>query len=114
MARLYGRCPKGRRWVASVPHGHWRSSTFIAALRAERITAPFLIEGAVNAEVFSAYLHQVLCPELRAGDVVILDNLSTHKIPSVAALIAGCGASVCYLPPYSPDLNPIEMAFAKL
>ncbi len=114
MARLYGRCPKGRRCVASVPHGHWQSSTFIAALRAESITAPFLIEGAVNAEVFSAYLQQVLCPELRAGDVVILDNLSTHKIPSVAALIGGCGASVRYLPPYSPDLNPIEMAFAKL
>lgn len=114
MARLYGRCPKGQRCVASVPHGHWQSSTFIAALRAESITAPFLIEGAVNAEVFTAYLEQVLCPELRAGDVVILDNLSTHKIPGVAVLIAARGASVRYLPPYSPDLNPIEMAFAKL
>jgi len=100
--------------VGSVPHGHWQSSTFIAALRAESITAPFLIEGAVNAEVFAAYLQQVLCPELRQGDVVILDNLSTHKIASVAALISARGASVRYLPPYSPDLNPIEMAFAKL
>lgn len=114
MARFYGRCPKGRRCVARVPHGHWQSSTFIAALRAESITAPFLIEGAVNAEVFTAYLQQVLCPELRAGDVVILDNLSTHKIPSVAALISARGASLRYLPPYSPDLNPIELAFAKL
>lgn len=114
MARLYGRCPKGRRCVASVPHGHWQSSTFIAALRAESITAPFLIAGAVNAEVFTAYLPQVLCPELRAGDAVILDNLSTHKTPSVAELISAQGASVRYLPPYSPGLNPIEMAFAKL
>lgn len=114
MARGYGRCPKGRRCLGRVPHGHWQSSTFIAALRAEKITAPFLIEGAVNAEVFTAYLAQVLCPELRAGDIVILDNLSTHKVAGVATLISACGASVRYLPPYSPDLNPIEMAFAKL
>lgn len=83
-------------------------------MRADKITAPFLIEGAVNAEVFTAYLEKVLCPELRAGDIVILDNLSTHKVAGVGALIAACGASVRYLPPYSPDLNPIEMAFAKL
>ena len=114
MARLYGRCPKNQRCVASVPHGHWQSSTFIAALRAESITAPFLIEGAVNAEIFTAYLEKVLCPELQRGDVVILDNLSTHKIPTVAALVSARGATVRYLPPYSPDLNPIEMAFAKL
>ena len=114
MARGYGRCPTGRRCLGRVPHGHWQSSTFIAALRAEKITAPFLIEGAVNAEVFTAYLEKVLCPELRAGDIVILDNLSTHKIAGVDALISACGASVRYLPPYSPDLNPIEMAFAKL
>jgi len=97
-----------------VPHGHWQTSTFIAALRVEGLAAPFLIEGAVNAEVFTAYLRQVLCPELRAGDIVILDNLSTHKISSVAALISAQGASVRYLPAYSPDLNPIELAFAKL
>ena len=114
MARLYGRSPTNRRCVASVPHGHWQSSTFIAALRAESITAPFLIDGAVNADVFTAYLEQVLCPELRCGDVVVLDNLSTHKIASVNALISARGATVRYLPPYSPDLNPIEMAFAKL
>ncbi|MBC7369159.1 MAG: transposase, partial [Undibacterium sp.] len=88
--------------------------TFIAALRAEKITAPFLIEGAVNAEVFTAYLEKVLCPALRPGDIVILDNLSTHKVAGGSALITACGASVRYLPPYSPDLNPIEMAFAKL
>ena len=114
MARRYGRRLKSPRCVGHVPHGHWQTSTFIAALRAESITAPFLIGGAVNAEVFTAYLQAVLCPELRPGDVVILDNLSTHKIPSVAELIAARGASVRYLPPYSPDLNPIEMAFAKL
>ena len=114
MARRYGRCPTHRRCLGRVPHGHWQSSTFIAALRAEQITAPFLIEGAVNAEVFTAYLEKVLCPELRPGDLVILDNLATHKVAGVAALISACGASVRYLPPYSPDLNPIEMAFAKL
>ena len=114
MARLYGRSRRSLRCLGHVPHGPWQTSTFIAALRAESITAPFLIEGAVNAEVFTAYLQEVLCPELHAGDVVILDNLSTHKIPSVAELITARGASVRYLPPYSPDLNPIEMAFAKL
>ncbi len=114
MARLYGRAPVGRRCVAAVPHGHWQSSTFIAALHQEKITAPFLIEGAVDAEVFTAYLQHVLCPELHTGDVVILDNLSTHKMACVAELITTCGAEVRYLPPYSPDLNPIELAFAKL
>ena len=114
MARRYGRSLKSQRCDGHVPHGHWQTSTFIAALRAESITAPFLIEGAVNAEVFTAYLQAVLCPELPPGEVVILDNLSTHKIPSVAELIAARGASVRYLPPDSPDLNPIEMAFAKL
>ena len=114
MVRLYGRCPRERRCVAAVPHGHWQTSTFIAALRADGVTAPFLIEGAVNSEVFTAYLREVLCPELRAGDIVILDNLSTHKIPAVAALVSARCARVRYLPPYSPDLNPIELAFAKL
>jgi transposase len=114
MARLYGRSPVGRRCVAAVPHGHWQSSTFIAALRWEGIAAPFFIEGAVDAEVFTAYLQHVLCPELHPGDIVILDNLSTHKMARVGQLIAACGAEVRYLPPYSPDLNPIELAFAKL
>ena len=114
MARLYGRAARGERCVAAVPHGHWQTSTFIAALRCDGLGAPFLIEGAVNADVFTAYLRAVLCPELKNGDVVILDNLSTHKIPAVAELLAGRGATVRYLPAYSPDLNPIEMAFAKL
>ena len=111
MARLYGRSPIGRRCLGRVPYGHWQTSTFIAALRWDRINAPFLIEGAANREVFVA---QVLCPELLAGDVVILDNLCIHKTPLVAKLIAAQGATVRYLPAYSPDLNPIEQAFAKL
>jgi transposase len=114
MARLYGRSPRGERCVAAVPHGHWQSSTFIAALRVQAITAPFLVEGAVDGDVFAAYLEHALGPELGAGDVVILDNLSTHKMARVRELIAQRGAQVRYLPPYSPDLNPIEMAFAKL
>jgi transposase len=114
MARLYGRSPVGQRCVSAVPHGHWHSSTFIAALRYESIAAPFLIEGAVDADVFTAYLQHVLCPELREGDIVILDNLSTHKIQNVEKLVSARGASVRYLPPYSPDFNPIEQAFAKL
>src|SRR5262245_57690947 len=102
MARLYGRAPRHQRCVAAVPHGHWQTSTFIAALRCDGMAAPFLIEGAVNAEVFTAYLRHVLCPELKKNDIVILDNLSTHKIPSVPELIAARGATVRYLPAYSP------------
>jgi len=97
-----------------MPHGHWQSSTFIAALRHEGIAAPFLVEGAVDAEVFTVYLEQVLCPQLRAGDTLILDNLSTHKIQNAARLLSARGVGLRYLPPYSPDLNPIEQAFAKL
>jgi len=114
LARHHGRCPLGERCLSAIPHGHWQSSTFIAALRQESITAPFLIEGAVDAEVFTVYLQQVLGPQLRAGDTLILDNLSTHKIQAVAPLLATHGVGVRYLPPYSPDLNPIEQAFAKL
>jgi transposase len=114
LARGYGRCPVGQRCASALPHGHWQSSTFIAALRHESIAAPFLIEGPVDAEVFTVYLQHVLCPQLREGDTLILDNLSTHKIQSVATLLSGRGVSVRYLPPYSPDLNPIEQAFAKL
>lgn len=114
MARLYGRSVRGQRCRAAIPHGHWQTSTFIAALRRDRIEAPFLIEGAANMEVFAAYVGQVLCPELHPGDVVILDNLCIHKTPAVARLVEAKGATVRYLPAYSPDLNPIEMAFAKL
>ena len=114
MARHHGRCPIGQRCLSAIPHGHWQSSTFIAALRHDGIEAPFLIEGPVDAEVFTVYLEQVLCPQLREGDTLILDNLSTHKIQNVGRLLSAHGVGVRYLPPYSPDLNPIEMAFAKL
>ena len=114
MARLRGWSLRGRRCIGAVPHGHWATSTFIAALRHDRIAAPFLIEGSANMEVFAAYVGQVLCPELEEGDEVIMDNLCIHKTPAVTRLIEARGASVRFLPPYSPDLNPIEMAFAKL
>ncbi len=114
MARLYGWSRRGERCIGTVPHGHWASSTFIAALRLDRIDAPFLIEGSANMEVFAAYVDQVLGPELRPGDQVILDNLCIHKTPRVIRRIEARGATVRFLPAYSPDLNPIEMAFAKL
>jgi transposase len=114
LARHYGRCPLGQRCLSAIPHGHWQSTTFIAALRQESIEAPFLIEGPVDTEVFTAYLEQVLCPQLRAGDTLILDNLATHKIQIVSRLLSTRGVGVRYLPPYSPDFNPIELAFAKL
>lgn len=114
MARLYGRSPVGQRCLGVVPHGHWQTTTFIAALRWSRVEAPFLIEGSANMDVFAAYVAQVLCPVLRRGDEVILDNLCIHKTPRVADLIAKRGACLRFLPPYSPDLNPIEQAFAKL
>jgi transposase len=114
LARGYGRCPVGRRCLSAIPHGHWQSSTFIAALRHESITAPFLVDGPVDAEVFTTYLEHVLCPQLRPGDILILDNLSTHKIQNVTQLLSVRDVGVRYLPPYSPDLNPIELAFAKL
>jgi transposase len=114
MTRLYGRSAKNQRCVAHVPHGHWQTISMIAGLRHDGMVAPFLIAGAVDAQVFTAYLQYVLCPELRPGDIVILDNLSTHKIDAVKTLIQACSASVYYLPDYSPDFNPIETAFAKL
>ena len=114
MARSRGRSLIGQRCPGVIPHGHWQSSTFIAALRHESVEAPFLIEGPVDAEVFTVYLERVLCPQLHEGDTLILDNLSTHKIQNVGRLLSTCGVSVRYLPPYSPDLNPIELAFAKL
>lgn len=114
MARRYGRSLIGQRCASAEPHGHWQSSTFLAALRYDKITAPFFLQGAVDADAFTAYLQQVLCPELQPGDMVILDNLATHKIAAVRTLIEARGASVHYLPAYSPDLNPIEQAFSKL
>jgi transposase len=114
MTRRYGRSPRGQRLVARVPHGHWKTSTFVAGLRATGLTAPLVVDGAMNGEIFRAYVEQVLAPTLEAGDIVILDNLSSHKVAGVREAIEACGASLVYLPPYSPDLNPIEQAFAKL
>jgi len=114
LARLYGRCPRGERCLSAVPHGHWQSSTFIAALRLEQLEAPFLVAGPVDAEVFTVYLQQVLGPCLHPGDTLILDNLATHKVQRVGQILADRGVGLRYLPPYSPDLNPIELAFAKL
>jgi len=114
MTRLYGRAPIGERCQAAVPFGHWQTATFIAALRHDRLSAPWLIDGPMNGALFVTYLEKVLGPELRRGDLIICDNLSSHKVQGVREVISACGASLHYLPAYSPDLNPIEMAFAKL
>jgi transposase len=114
MARRYGRAPRGERLIASVPHGHWKTSTFVAGLREDAITAPLVIDGAMNGEIFRAYIEQFLAPTLSPGDIVIMDNLASHKVAGVREAIEARGASLIYLPPYSPDLNPIEQAFAKL
>jgi transposase len=114
MARLRGRAPVGKRLVAKVPHGHWKTTTLIAALCAGGIHCSTVVDGAVNAEVFEAFVGQVLVPQLRPGDVVVLDNLSSHKRASTRELIEAAGATLLFLPPYSPDLNPIEMVFSKI
>jgi transposase len=114
MTRRYGRSPRGQRLVMPVPHGHWMTTTFIAGLRATGLTAPTVVDGAVNGELFEAYVRQQLAPTLRPGDVVVLDNLAAHKRAGVREAIEGAGCRLLYLPPYSPDLNPIEQAFAKL
>src|SRR5450631_817722 len=114
MVRHYGRSPRGERLVASVPHGHWKTLTFIAALRFDGMTAPYVIDGAMDGPTFIAYVEQVLTPTLKKGDVVFMDNLRTHKVDGVRQAIEAVGASVRYLPAYSPDLNPIEQAFSKL
>ena len=114
MARRYGRCRRGERLRMSVPHGHWKTTTFIAGLRNSGIVAPFVIDRPVNRTIFEARVQRVLVPNLRQGDIVIMDNLSSHKGPRVRALIEAAGATLRYLPPYSPDFNPIEKAFAKL
>ena len=114
MARRYGRAPRGQRLRVGVPHGHWKITTFVAGLRRSGLVAPFVLDGPINREAFEAYVGRVLVPELRAGDVVVMDHLSSHKGPSVRAMIEAAGARLLYLPPYSPDFNPIENAFAKL
>lgn len=114
MAPIRGRCRRGERLVGRVPHSHWRTTTFVAGLRYGEITAPFVIESPMNGDIFKAYVEQCLAPTLAAGDIVIMDNLSSHKVPGVRQAIERTGARLVYLPPYSPDYNPIEQAFAKL
>ena len=114
MARLRGRCQRGKRLVCPVPHGHWKTTTFVAALRIGAVTAPFVIDEPMNGEIFLAYLEQSLAPTLSRGDIVVMDNLSAHKVAGVREIIESTGARLLYLPPYSPDLNPIEQLFAKL
>jgi transposase len=114
MARRYGRSLSGTRLVAVVPHGHWRTTTLIAGLKQTGIVAPLVLDGPMTGPAFRAYLEQFLAPSLAPGDVVVLDNLAAHKVDGVRQAIAAAGASLLYLPPYSPDLNPIEQLFAKL
>ena len=114
MTRTRGRSPRGERLIEKIPHGHWKTSTLIAALDVNGVRCSTLVDGAVNADVFEAFVEQVLVPQLRRGDTVVMDNLSSHKRARTRQLIEAAGARVLYLPPYSPDLNPIEMVFAKI
>jgi transposase len=114
LTRLRGRAPRGQRLLAKAPHGHWRTTTMISSVRLDGTTACMTIDGATDTAVFQAYVREVLCPSLRPGDIVIMDNLSPHKNEQTIALIAAVGASVRFLPAYSPDLNPIEMMWSKL
>jgi len=114
MARTHGRALRGARLRAPIPHGHWKTTTFVAGLRNSGMVAPMVLDGPINGIAFQAYVDQVLVPELRPGDIVIMDNLGSHKGAGVRAAIEAVGASLLYLPPYSPEFNPIENAFAKL
>jgi len=114
MARLRGRALKGERLRAGIPHGHWKTTTFVAGLRLTGMVAPMVLDGPINRDAFLAYVNQVLVPELTPGDIVVMDNLSSHKGAGVREAIEAAGATLLYLPPYSPDFNPIENAFAKL
>jgi len=114
MARMYGRAPKGERCRAPVPHGHWKSTTFVGGLTLGGIVAPMTIDGAMTGAAFLAYVEQVLAPTLRPGDIVVLDNLPAHKPVAIRQAIEGAGAFMRFLPPYSPDFNPIEMALSKI
>jgi transposase len=114
MTPRYGRCEKGKRLIAFAPGGHWKTTTFIAALRCDRITAPYVFDGPINGESFLAYVRQALVPTLSPGDIVVMDNLGSHKVIGVREAIEAVGAKLLYLPPYSPDFDPIEQVFAKL
>lgn len=113
MARRYGRCAKGERLKAAIPHGHWKTTTFLAGLCHDGMIAPLVLDGPIDGETFRAYVEQFLAPALRPGQIVIMDNLSSHKVAGVREAIEAVGAGVLYLPRYSPDLNPIEQFFAK-
>ena len=114
MTATHGYAARGERLVDAAPQGHWHTTTFVGALRADGMVAPMVLDGALNGAAFVAYVEQVLVPELRPGDVVILDNLGSHRVAGVREAIEGAEARLLYLPPYSPDLNPIENAFSKL
>ena len=114
MARSHGRAARGARLRMAVPHGHWNTTTFVAGLTKRGMIAPFVLSGPIDRDAFEAYVEQVLVPELRPGDLVVMDNLSSHKGPRVRSLIENAGAQLLFLPPYSPDFNPIEQAFSKL
>lgn len=114
MTRLRGRCPVGERLVEKVPHGHWKTTTLVAALDHRGVRCSMTVDGTVNRDVFEAFVEQVLAPTLAPGDMVVMDNLSSHKGAAAKALVEARGATLLFLPPYSPDLNPIELAFAKL
>ena len=114
MIRLRGRAPRGCRLMDKVPLARWETTTFVAALRHDGLTAPMVLDGPINGEWFLAYVEQVLCPTLKPGDIVVVDNLGSHRNAKIREAIEACGASLVFLPKYSPDLNPIEMAFSKL
>jgi transposase len=114
MARRFGRCPRGERLRIGVPHGHWKTTTFVGALTTRGFIAPWVLDGPINRDAFETYIEKVLVPELKPGDIVVMDNLSSHKGVSVCEMIQAAGAQLRYLPPYSPDFNPIENAFSKL
>jgi transposase len=114
MARTRGRAPRGERLRAAIPHGHWKTTTFVAGLRNTGMVAPMVLDAPINGIAFQAYVDQVLVPELHSGDIVVMDNLGSHKGAGIRAAIEAAGASLLYLPPYSPEFNPIENAFAKL
>jgi transposase len=114
MARPRGRGPRNKRVVGKVPYGHWKTTTFVAALRNDALTAPFVVDKPMNGIIFRTYIEQCLVPTLRPGDIVVMDNLAAHKVVGIRQAIEAAGAMLLYLPPYSPDLNPIEQLFAKL
>ena len=114
MARLYGRSPRGELCRAAVPYGHWKTTTFTAGLRSDGLIAPLVLDGPMDGDAFLAWVEQSLAPSLRHGDTVVMDNLPAHKVQGIQEAIEAVGASLLYLPPYSPDFNPIEMVFSKL